>query len=353
MNKKKINALLKTTKRVFLDCALENGAIVAGNSDKKYYPKNAYNYRYVWPRDAAYICVAARKLGLNIHKSFFEWLLERAENFSEDGILFQNYHVNGPKRWTAYQPDQNPTLIWAIREIYGEKIPSNLQSLLFLLADGILRMWDQDHFRVISQDLWEERMAFPDLKQSHVYSLSACIYGLKTAYQICGNAKYKRAETSMSRMLARAYEKGTLVRTVGEISDSTPDVSLLGLVYPFEIMKPRDLRIAGAVYRMENICLRGEGLCRYPYDAYDGWRYHGNDRKQGAGVWPLLNFWMSIYYSRFGNRAKAEQYFSWVIKQVDEFIPEQIFDNKLQQSIQPLAWSHAMLVLAAKELEYI
>lgn len=353
MKKGKVSALLKTSKRVFLDCALENGAIVAGNSDKQYYPKTAYNYRYVWPRDASYICVAAGMLGVQtIQKPFFDWLMDRAENFSEDGILFQNYHVNGPKRWLAYQPDQNPSVIWAVNEFFKGNPLKKYKELVKLLADGMLRMWHGNGFKEFTQDLWEERQTFPDLDQAHVYSLGASIYGLKKAYELLGSEKYSRAARQMSKVLAKAYDQSTLVRTVGKISDPTPDTSLLGLVYPFEVMKPRDLRIITAVYRMESENKINGGMRRYPYDRYDGWRYHGTDRMQGSGAWPLLNFWMSIYYAKFGSQKKAQQYFDWVIHKVDQYIPEQIFENKLQVSIAPLAWSHAMFVLAAKMLDY-
>ena len=54
--------LIESTKRVIKDAAVENGAIVAANSDKKYYPRDVSPYRYVWVRDAAFICVAADML---------------------------------------------------------------------------------------------------------------------------------------------------------------------------------------------------------------------------------------------------------------------------------------------------
>jgi len=49
---KQIRELLITSKKVIKDCALPNGAIVAANSTKPYFPKEAKYYRFVWPRDA-------------------------------------------------------------------------------------------------------------------------------------------------------------------------------------------------------------------------------------------------------------------------------------------------------------
>ena len=36
-----------------------------------------------------------------------------------------------------------------------------------------------------------------------------------------------------------------------------------------------------------------------------------------------------------------------------KYIPEQIFKEKFRKSVAPLAWSHAMFVIAAKELGYL
>jgi GH15 family glucan-1,4-alpha-glucosidase len=84
---------------------------------------------------------------------------------------------------------------------------------------------------------------------------------------------------------------------------------------------------------------------------YDGWVYGGMLRMKGAGAWPLLNFWMTIYYALQGNIEKAQEYFRWVLERVEKYIPEQLFDNALQISVSPLAWSHAMFLIAVSFLE--
>jgi len=76
-------------------------------------------------------------------------------------------------------------------------------------------------------------------------------------------------------------------------------------------------------------------------------------RNKGAGAWPILNFWLSIYYARLGYREKALQYYNWVLNRVRKFIPEQIFENNIQVSVKPLCWSHAMFIIASRELGYL
>jgi len=65
---------------VIRDCVVANGAVVAANSDRLDYPRDVQSYRYVWPRDAAFMCVAARRAGIrDFQEGFFRWLLHRAE----------------------------------------------------------------------------------------------------------------------------------------------------------------------------------------------------------------------------------------------------------------------------------
>ena len=139
VSKERIKSLWETSKKVILDCSLENGAIVAANSDNPYYPKDAFNYRYVWPRDAAYICVAAQEAGIDtIQKPFFDWLLERPEDFKETCLLYQNYSTNGTKFWLSFQPDQNGTMLWAIYKFFErKKIPKKYVLLIDQLATGL------------------------------------------------------------------------------------------------------------------------------------------------------------------------------------------------------------------------
>jgi GH15 family glucan-1,4-alpha-glucosidase len=53
-----------------------------------------------------------------------------------------------------------------------------------------------------------------------------------------------------------------------------------------------------------------------------------------------------------GDREKAEKCYQWVLEKMigNAYLPEQIFENNIQVSVSPLLWSHAMFVLAAKQL---
>jgi GH15 family glucan-1,4-alpha-glucosidase len=111
----KIQQLLGLSKNVISDCALENGAIVAANSSKEYYPKDAKNYFYVWPRDGAFSCIAADVIGIkNIQENFFTWLSDRAEGWRETGLFYEKYYPNGLKTFGKCQIDQTGIVIFSI-----------------------------------------------------------------------------------------------------------------------------------------------------------------------------------------------------------------------------------------------
>ncbi len=355
MDQKKIKEVLEKSREVLLSCCLKNGAIVAADSDSIDYPKESYYYRYVWPRDASYICVALDILGeKDAQKRFFRWVMERAED-TASGLLFQNYYPNGLKRWLAFQPDQNGSVLWAIHHHFRHDLSkaSEFRSMIKLLADGICNHWQKDHFTNITQDLWEERFTFPDLCDTHTYSLAACSHGLRCADEIVPDKRYLEVRDEMIRKIESSYSEscGYFLRTHGKISDKVIDASMIGLVFPFEIFSCDDPRVKQTISKIKENLSSGCGLYRYEHDFYDGWRFQGMDRKKGGGVWPILSLWMSIIHSSEGEKEDASKYFQWVMDNSSKNnIPEQVFDNDLQVSVCPLAWSHAMMVIAAERL---
>jgi len=115
--KEQVSDLLKASKKIIKDCSFPNGAIVAANSNKPYFPKETKDYRFVWPRDASYICIAAKILGLDIQKKFFRWCM-KAEGWDETGLFYQNYLIDGSKVSHNFQPDQTGSILIAIHNYY-------------------------------------------------------------------------------------------------------------------------------------------------------------------------------------------------------------------------------------------
>lgn len=354
--------LVETAKRIFKDASVENGAIVAANTDKGYYPRDVSSYRYVWVRDASFTCAAADMLGIEIQEDFFQWCLERAEGFDKDGVFYEKYHTHGAKAGGQFQPDQTGTLLWAVwyHYSYRERLEDAIEfkELIVKAADGICNRWDRNHFVVQTYDLWEERSTFPELEDNHTYSLAACAKGLRCADAMIPknqstDKKWLSCAREMEETINNGYnsERRYFLRTFGLINDYTVDASLLGLVYPFEVCTADEPRMANTVHAMEKKVVGHGGVHRYEKDVYDGWTREGAVRSKGAGAWPLLNFWLSIYYSLKNEDEKARRCHEWVLNRLrSPYIPEQIFENKLQKSVCPLVWAHAMFVISHKLL---
>jgi GH15 family glucan-1,4-alpha-glucosidase len=335
---------LLASSQVILDCVLPNGAIVAANTKKPYYPKEAKDYRFVWPRDAMYIGKAAKILKLDIQPRFFDWLM-RAEGWNETGLFYEKYSVKGRKVGQNFQPDQCGSVLIALHDYYKGRKLGHIE-LLAGTANGICRIWNKNHFKVACQDLWEERYSFPDQQENFTYSLAICARGLLCANELMPNNKWKKAAEQMIGQIESV--QGHFTRSFGKFGDKRIDASLLGLVWPAGIIKANDPRIIETVRLIEEKLVTDMGVHRYEGDDYDGWmcKTHTH-RKKGAGYWPLLNFWMSIYYTKTGDRLKSRAYFDKVTQDVKgPLIPEQVFDNGFQVSVKPLAWSHAMHVIA-------
>jgi glucoamylase len=358
IERSKIKRMLELSKEVMVDCALENGAIVAANATKNYYPPTAKHYFYVWPRDASCACVAADITGIDdIQENFFNWCLKRAESFNETGLFFEKYYVNGLKALGRFQPDQTGTILFAIWHHYQRDLEKALEfeDMIVKAANGLCDKWQKDHFITVTNDLWEERLTFPDLNENFTYSLAACIKGLECANEIIPNKNWLAVAKQMRERMQKHFVDGYFVRSYGKLIDKGIDASMLGLVYPFGIYEANDPMVISTVKEIEKKLVINGGVHRYEFDDYDGWMYEEMHRKKGAGAWPLLNFWMSIYYSVKSDRNNAERYYIWVFDRVNEkgYIPEQMFENEIQTSVCPLAWSHSMFIIASKFLGYI
>jgi glucoamylase len=326
---------------VFEKCSLKNGAILAADVDDSDYPKNAKFYGYVWPRDASYVSVACDLIGLKkIPEKFFEWCW-RAESFKEKGVFYMRYHPDGRMYGRQFQPDQLGSVLWAIEHHSKYWDTNKFYDIAEKIADGICSSWNGKYFRM-SYDVWEEISSKKG--ENFTYSIAMCIKGLESAIRLVKQKQlWIETRNQMKREIEQCYDKRLhcFVRKFNGQKDSLIDSSVLGLSWPTEIIKPNDYRMISTVNTIvKTNTIENGGIARYKGDKYAGYL-----RKKESGAWPILNFWLSIYYSRIGNRNQAEKYFNWVVDRVDEKLPEQIKNNR-PASIIPLAWSHAMFIIA-------
>ncbi len=367
----KINNLVNKSKEILRDCFLPNGCLVAAPSFMPYYPKEAKSYLSSWPgRDTGFSLTAGLILGKDYFPEVLTWLWERAENFQSapfhlnysEGLILRSYYPNGRIREGSFQPDQNGTLLWAISEYSKNKKLSPLtEKVAEKLAGGLVKHWQASYFSIPTEDLWEERIAHPNFKTNFTYSLAADSCGLFWAGKYFSRKAWQETSLVMKNLIdsfAFNNDSGYFLRRFGGTIKPVAgiDASMLGLVWPFSLIDPSDKRIITTVAAIEEKLITREGIMRYEFDEYEGEMEMGWFHfKQGAGAWPLLNFWLAIVLNKMDRKNDAEKYFWQVLDQIDDdlLIPEQLFPKKDPRvGVKPLLWSHMMFIHAAKELGY-
>jgi GH15 family glucan-1,4-alpha-glucosidase len=133
-------------------------------------------------------------------------------------------------------------------------------------------------------------------------------------------------------------------RYLRSIADPTLDVSLLGLAWPFAAVDPAGERMRATVAALESeLGSQGGGLVRYAGDTY-----------AGGNKWVLAALWLGLWHRQAGEPAGLERSLEYALSAQTKLglLPEQVTDDGEPAWVVPLAWSHAMLLLAARpELE--
>lgn len=308
-------------------------------------------YRFCWPRDAAYIAYALGRCGFHVEsKMFYKWC-ERAQE--AEGGLYQRYYIEARLRgpcWSS-QIDEIATVVWGVGkhfDLTGDH--SFIESMWLTVkkaANFMLANINSDTNLVESVGLWEEKFG------SHTYSNASVYSALKTSAKIAsiiGQSNLAErwsegAEKIKNALLNLTWnpQKEHFIKTFNPKNESL-DVSTLGLTFPFEVLPAQDDRMkktACAIERSFNF--KAGGIGRYSEDVY----YGGNP-------WSLATLWLALYYEKLRDVNKAEQLIKLAIDHATDLklLPEEVNKSTgLPISAVPLAWSHAFLILAILGLD--
>mgnify|MGYP003478878034 CR=1 FL=1 len=121
------------------------------------------------------------------------------------------------------------------------------------------------------------------------------------------------------------------------------DISLLGLIYPFNMFSSKEKKIQNTVERI-NMTLR----------TYTGgyFRYEGDNYK-GGNPWVIATLWMAMYYIETKKYILAKECLAYVVNSATEhgFLGEQVDNNTMQPAwVIGLGWSHAMFIIVLEKL---
>jgi GH15 family glucan-1,4-alpha-glucosidase len=129
------------------------------------------------------------------------------------------------------------------------------------------------------------------------------------------------------------------VRSVDPV-DARPDSSLFGLAWPFGVVDPDAGRMEATAAAVAGALAAAGG----------GLRRQAEDRYAGGNVWLISTLWHGLYARLAGDDQTHRDALAFVASRATplELLPEQVLEDGAPAWVLPLAWSHAMLLLAAR-----
>ena len=359
-NSEYMNTLKKIYKRTILLYPLLTNHLTGGISAAVEIDENRTEcgrYSYCWPRDAIFITNALDILKMEKEtEKFYKTFCKMTQ--SKSGMWEQRFYTDGTLApcW-GYQIDETASVIYGVYNHYEHT--NNLkflkdtlkmcESATKYLKKYIQNVLDGKEEEYRSYDLWEENEGI------HTYSLAAIFASFDIMLKIYEIVKPEFKENRLKiekiekeiivlrkylveikdYILKNLYDNNrkTFIRNI----DGKMDISLLGLVTPFDMFSAKEKKILNTIERME-LTLRTYtgGYLRYEGDNY-----------VGGNPWVIANLWMAKYYLEAGNKKKAIECFEFVVKSATDhgFLPEQVDNNTMQAKwVIGLGWSHAMYI---------
>ncbi len=328
-------------------CDRKWGGIIAA-------PSVEPNYRFCWTRDGTFIATALDRAGYHKEaEKFYRWCRMAQE---KTGGWKQRYFVSPPLAGPSWGPQIDETGVVLSGMGYHYMLTRDKNFLrenweMIKKTAEYLRDMQETHgingLMCRCLGLWEERMA------RHIYSNAACYDGLRAASMIARilgkkrfSGRWKKAAGRIKEGIEKGFwngDAGHFIKSVDPV-DTALDISILGLVVPYNVFSIEDERVRSSVKKIEETFrYRAGGIGRYPSDVY----YGGNP-------WILTTLWLAIYFQRAGEREKGEELARWCTGHATELgmLPEQVHrDTGDPLSAIPLGWSHAMMVHYILECE--
>jgi glucoamylase len=321
----------------------ESGAVIAAPElDPDFVHSGGYGF--VWGRDLAFIVLAFLAAGRDdLARSALRWLPTAQE---PEGLWLQRHWTNGAlaPSWCRHQLDETGAILFAYEaaweQLRDEELDEELWPSAQSAADFLLGTIEPDGLPLATADLWEERDG------RHAFTAAAISAGLGAAAAIARRhepqraAGYAEAAEVVRTAIERELWSEPHGRYLRSLDDPTLDVSLLGLAWPFAVVEPGGERMRATVAALEQElgCPAGS-LRRYAGDTY-----------AGGNRWVLAALWLGLWYRQVGEGHGLERALTYALGAQTKLglLPEQVTDDGEPAWVVPLAWSHAMLLLAAR-----
>lgn len=320
-----------------------SGAVIAAPElDPEFLHSGGYGF--VWGRDLAFIVLAFLAAGRDdLARRALCWLPTAQE---PEGLWLQRHWTTGAlaPSWCRHQLDETGAILFAYdaawRELRDGELDAELWPSAQRAADFLLGTIEPDGLPVATADLWEERDG------RHAFTAAAISGGLRAAAAMALRhepelaADYDAAAESVRAAIERELWSDFHGRYLRSLGDPTLDVSLLGLAWPFAAVDPAGERMRATVAALqEELGCPAGSLRRYAGDTY-----------AGGNRWVLAALWLGLWYRQVGERHGLERALTYALSAQTKLglLPEQVTDDGEPAWVVPLAWSHAMLLLAAR-----
>ncbi len=319
-------------------------------------------YSYCWPRDAVFITNALDLLGMEKEtQKFYEVFCKKTQ--SKSGRWEQRFYTDGNLApcW-GYQIDETAAVVYGVYNHYLHTKDKDFLKNTFKMCEKAVQSLEKYLDEIFdgkkmpeSYDLWEMNEGI------HTYSL-ASIFGALEAMQKIYDLQKPEFENNRLKLEQINKEENKIADYLIKLKDyivqnfydenkksfvrhedGRMDISLLGLVYPFKVFEPKEKKIENTIENIQ-MTLRTYtgGYLRFEKDHY----CNGNP-------WPIANLWLANYYLDKGEKKKAEECFSFVVKAANQhgFLPEQVDNSTMQPAwVIGLGWSHAMFITTLERL---
>lgn len=325
-----------------------------------------WDYRYSWPRDAAFIVQALAHLGdLDAATAYFEWFLGVCRTPPEEirplyGLHgdveidereldhLEGYRGSRPVRVGNAAVEQRQIDVYgelvlavAAAEHHGWTLPTDYWPALRDLVDHVVDVWE-----LPDNGFWEVRSEPAHFVHSKVMCWVALDRGIEIAERLEWDAPLDRWRGARDRIRTAVLERGfddernTFTRAFGsEGLDAT------GLLIPLVGFLPYDDdRVQGTIRAIRRELETADGFVR---------RYNGADGLPGdEGTFTLCSFWLVDTMTLTGNVDEARERFQTLLSHLSPhgLLAEEIDltgDDGVHRGNYPQAFSHVGLINSA------
>lgn len=319
------------------------GAVIAAPElDPEF--EHSGGYGFVWGRDLAFIVLGFLAAGRSdLAERALRWLPHAQE---PEGLWLQRHWTDGTlaPSWCKHQLDETGAIVFAYEAAWQalrhERLDAELWPSARRAAEFLLGTIEEDGIPCATADLWEER------EGKHAFTAAAVYGGLHAAAAMARRHEpqlaetYDRAAELVREAIGRELWSDFHGRYLRSLGDPVLDVCLLGLAWPFAAVDPAGERMRATVEALEaELGDASTGVMRYAGDTY-----------AGGNKWVLGALWLGLWRRQAGDAAGLERALEYAVRVQTKLglLPEQVTGDGEPAWVVPLAWSHAMLLLAAR-----